>query len=248
MSDSQQKMMVFVSHAGEDNAFCQALVEALRRAGADVWYDEQNLGAGHVRRVIMQELVRRPVFVVVLSKAALTSKWVMDECDWAYDLQRDEPSRILLPVVAEPLQRADFNAALHLHSLKRVEAPGMQPFPTDEAIHRVLQALTLTPAGETSASPTAQPNRRGAASFQQMLASYEQAVALYPNSVAAWLGKATWLTSLRRYDEALAACERAIALDPNSTNAWAAKAAALRALGRTGEAEVAARRVEELRG
>jgi len=37
---------IFVSHSHEDGAFCQALVTALRGAGADVWYDRAQPGRG----------------------------------------------------------------------------------------------------------------------------------------------------------------------------------------------------------
>ena len=47
---------IFVSHSHEDGAFCQALVTALRGAGADVWYDEQNMGSGLLMSVIQSEL------------------------------------------------------------------------------------------------------------------------------------------------------------------------------------------------
>ena len=42
------QMRIFLSHNHTDIAFSDALAKALRDAGADVWYDEQNLGAGHL--------------------------------------------------------------------------------------------------------------------------------------------------------------------------------------------------------
>ena len=51
-SQSSQRMMVFVSHAHEDDAFCRAVVEGLRGAAADVWYDEHNRGSGQLMAVI----------------------------------------------------------------------------------------------------------------------------------------------------------------------------------------------------
>jgi hypothetical protein len=75
---------IFVSHSHEDTAFCQALVTALRGAGADVWYDEENLGAGHLMDVIQQELGRRKNVIVILSKRALASKWVRRATGWLY--------------------------------------------------------------------------------------------------------------------------------------------------------------------
>jgi predicted esterase len=79
MPDSPTQMRIFVSHSSHDNEPCRALVSALRSAGADVWYDEHNLGNGVLRDVIMRELATRPVFVVMLTKAAITSQWVHDE-------------------------------------------------------------------------------------------------------------------------------------------------------------------------
>src|SRR5690349_20392450 len=94
------QMRIFLSHSSQDKPFAGALVHALRGAGADVWYDEQNLGPGILRREIMRELSSRPVFVVVVSRAALQSDWVQDECEWAYNLAKREPNRLMLPVVA----------------------------------------------------------------------------------------------------------------------------------------------------
>jgi hypothetical protein len=48
------QMHVFVSHSHEDDAFCRGVVAALRGAGADVWYDEHNLGSGQLVDTIEQ--------------------------------------------------------------------------------------------------------------------------------------------------------------------------------------------------
>lgn len=242
------QMMVFVSHNHSDLAFCQVIVQALRDAGADVWLDESDLGAGHVRRVIMQELVKRPVFIVVLSKAALASQWVLDECDWAYDLQKDEPNRILLPVVAEPLERADFNAALHLYGLKRIEAPGMRPYPTQEAIHRLLHTLALTPADEALAPTALQPARRVAdmvergeallrdERYEEALETFDQALVLSPDDPDIWYKRGDVLDQLYRVEEALVAYDRALALNPKDESVWFSKGLDLDYLERYDEA------------
>lgn len=98
------QMKVFVSHSSQDKAFRDTLVVGLRQAGADVWYDEQNLGAGVLRREIMRELADRPVFLVVLSRAAFASTWVQDECEWAYNLYKRKPERLLLPGGGRPVR------------------------------------------------------------------------------------------------------------------------------------------------
>lgn len=145
---SVEQLKVFVSHASQDKLFADVLVHALREAGADVWYDEHNLGAGHLIGEITRELTARPAFVIVLTKAAFASHWVKDEMLWAYDLyRRDASHRIILPVVAAPIAPSDFvNEWLCLASLRRVEGPGDMPFPPEVAIERTVRLLGLTPA------------------------------------------------------------------------------------------------------
>jgi hypothetical protein len=136
-----QQMMVFVSHAHEDDTFCRAVVDGLRGAGADVWYDEHNLGSGQLIEVIQRELGRRPIVVVILSRAAFASSWVRREVTWAYELLDRDPSRLILPVTGGPIERNDFDPLqgwLFLHDFKRIEAPGMQPYPTPDAVRRLL--------------------------------------------------------------------------------------------------------------
>src|SRR5262249_58993409 len=127
-----QQLKVFVSHSAQDKLFCDALVAALRAAGADVWYDEHSLGAGVLRGEIMRELAERPIFLVVLSPAAFASGWVRDECEWAYNLSKREPNRLFLPVVAGAYTPRDFNALLYLESLRRGGAPPPHPPPPPE--------------------------------------------------------------------------------------------------------------------
>ncbi|HEY7343450.1 MAG TPA: toll/interleukin-1 receptor domain-containing protein [Ktedonobacterales bacterium] len=54
-----EQLRVFVSHTSEDSAFCHTIVAALRGAGADVWYDEHNMGSGRLADEILRELGRR---------------------------------------------------------------------------------------------------------------------------------------------------------------------------------------------
>lgn len=142
------KMRIFVSHSNADNTFCDAIVKALRDAGADVWYDEQSMGAGHLLDVIQRELVSRPVFIVILSKAAFNSKWVTQECQWAFRLYNREPDRKILPITAQPIEANDFNTWLFMEDFKRIEASGYQPLPLSEAIAQTLQTLVLASSGE----------------------------------------------------------------------------------------------------
>jgi hypothetical protein len=148
-------MKIFVSHHHKDVAACHVLVDALRGAGADVWYDEHTMGAGRLTPEVERELKARRVFVVILSPAALGTHWVEDEARWAYTLYRKNPKRIILPVLAETVN--DDDIWLFLSDFRRIETPGNQPHPQEEANRQTLRALALTPAGERPVAPAPQP-------------------------------------------------------------------------------------------
>jgi tetratricopeptide (TPR) repeat protein len=245
------QMRIFVSHSSADKATCDALVSALRGAGSDVWYDEHDLGAGVLRDEIMRELAARPVVVVILSKAAFNSRWVRDECEWAYNLYRRKPERLILPVVAGAYDPDDFDKVLYLESMKRVEGPGNRPYPLDEMIARTLQLLALTPAGQQPAAVAPQPTEsvddlltQGKALSSQekdaeALPFFQLATQLNPNSFDAWFNLAYTLGVLGRSLESLAASEKALALDPNDASSWGNMGNALFQLGRHAEAVMA---------
>src|SRR5262249_4955603 len=143
-----EQLRIFVSHSHQDRDFCHAIVQALRDAGANVWYDEHNLGWGELHDEIQRELGRRKIFVVVLSKAAFISKWVKRETTWAYKLYDRDPTRSIVPVTAGQIDPGDFDPEtgwLFLDDFKRVEAPGYQPLPTQEAARRLVRGFGLTP-------------------------------------------------------------------------------------------------------
>jgi tetratricopeptide (TPR) repeat protein len=252
-------MSVFVSHSHHDDDFCRGLVAALRGAGADVWYDEQNLGAGHLMDAIERELRHRPVFIVILSPTALASRWVKDESTWAYNRFRKDPTRILLPVVASALADED-DIWLFLQEFKRVELPGCVPLPLEEAIGETLRALALgAPTAVTGAEvgPAAPlPHQQDSAAellargkalqaqrrHREALPLFERVTQLEPRSFEAWANVARAHAELGEAAPALEAAERALQLEPASAMAWSAKAWALQFLQRYKEALAAAER------
>src|SRR5690348_5906747 len=176
---------IFVSHSHEDNGFCHKLVEALGTTSTDVWFDEQKLGPGQLLLTIERELRACPIFVVILSPAALASDWVRDESSWAYILQRREPHRVILPVLAQPV---DANAIwLFLQGFKRIEAPGGLPLTAAEAGRQTLRAITL---------PLSNP-------------AVEQQKHVHDGSSGALLARARALYAGNRHAEALAVLDRA---------------------------------------
>ncbi len=258
MPDTPISLQVFVSHSWQDKAICDQVVIALRGAGADVWYDEHNLGAGVLRREIMKELAQRPVVLVMLFKAAFASEWVQDECEWAYNLYKRKPERLILPVVVGAYDRDDFDLSLYLESLTRIEAPGNRPYPIEEMIARTLTLLALTPAGQQPVAVVPQATEslndlltQGRAlqaqkKHTEALPFFQRATQRGPNSFDAWFNLGYTLYELRQYAEALPAYEHTTRLDPNNADAWGNKSGALNQLNRYEEGLAACARATTL--
>lgn len=241
-----QQLRIFVSHSSADNTFCEALVQALRTAGADVWYDQQNIGTGQLTETITQELRSRTVFVLVLSKAAFASPWVHSECQWAFNLHQREPTRVILPVVAQAIAPSDFDAMLYMEGFKRVEGPGNVPYPPYQAIQEVLQLLQL-PTDASQMSATERLIVQGAMLIDEK--RYAEAVAVFtqasresPDNAVVWDRLGFAYAKLEQWREALWACQRATALQPDVSDYWSNLCVALTGLSRHKDALAACER------
>jgi tetratricopeptide (TPR) repeat protein len=213
-----------------------------------VWYDEHNLASGALMDVIQRELRARPIFVVILSSAALKSRWVLDECKWAHTLKNENPAREIVPAVAS---RFDLNMLpLHLYDYRRIEANKGRPFPPDEAIRRLVQVIgragnvaSASPSSDTTAELVANLIAEGEAiqdkNPAQAIALFEQARRAAPDSGAVWfhLGSALWAAN--RNAEALEALSRAITYDPKYAPSWEIRGDILHELHRDAEALIA---------
>jgi tetratricopeptide (TPR) repeat protein len=224
-----EQLQVFVSHSHEDDSFCRAVVQALREAGADVWYDEHNMGSGQLLDTIDRELRERPMFILILTPAAVKSAWVRDECKWAYNLLRRDPSRLILPVTAAPGVE-EHQLPLYLQDFKRIEAPGLAPYPPEEAARRLVRTLGLTPRGEAPTPLAPQPTEsvddllaRGKAlnaqdKYAEALSIFERVTQLASSSFDAWANLGLARNETGRHGDDVQAYDRALAL--NDTQAW----------------------------
>ncbi|HEY7974889.1 MAG TPA: toll/interleukin-1 receptor domain-containing protein, partial [Ktedonobacterales bacterium] len=236
---------IFVSHSHKDDEYCHSFVADLRAAGLDVWFDEHNASAGHLVDLIERELRLRPIFVVVLSPAALVSQWVKDECTWAFGRYRRDPAhRVILPVLAKTVDEDDI--WLFMQEFKRIEQAGLRPWPATEAARRVALAVDLnTPVAPpqrhaTFASPPPPGQSDNADALlaranalvsqgkrREAIKVLRRATALAPRSVAVWNALGFNLDYSGHDLEALEAFERALLLEPANAFAWAGKANAL---------------------
>ncbi|MGO8947004.1 MAG: toll/interleukin-1 receptor domain-containing protein [Ktedonobacterales bacterium] len=243
---------IFVCHAHEDNAWCRTFVEALRRAGATVWYDEANLGSGVLGEEMDREMRARPIFIVILSPASVDEPRVRRQIEAAIGLRDENPERNLLLVVAEKTEIPPF-----WQVYTRVSGPGDTGVTAPEAAERVILLGIVPPRapaapGEAGGAETAAAaNTRGTGWYAQKryeearerrevaLAAYEHILGLDPENGAIWHKKGDVLGILKREEEALAAFDQAITLNPKAVllaEALSGKGYALYLLKRAEEA------------
>src|SRR5260221_5716550 len=144
------KKSVFISHAYADNDVCRALASALQERGYAVWLDlDQKYATHEISQVVRDALVASDALLVVLSEAALRSKWVREE----YAYFRDYPNRSR-PIVsikvdacrlrAEPrlaLTEADLIHDVDLEDLAAIDATRIA---LDEVVGQ-LESLFMSP-------------------------------------------------------------------------------------------------------
>jgi tetratricopeptide (TPR) repeat protein len=240
---------IFVSHAHEDHAWCRAFVEALRLGGANVWYDEHNLGYGALDEEVERELRDHPIFILILSPASVRKPWVRREMDSAIRLRDENPERVILPVIAEKTE-----IPLRWWTYERVCSPGDMAISVAQAAATVIDVLKIVPirsVTDTSATYNSVPGKRMVTAeeaaergnglysqkrYQKALAAYEQALSLAPKNAEIWTQKGNVLYDLHHPEEALSAYEQALSLDSLSAGIWNNKGNALAALQRNEEA------------
>ncbi len=149
MSTQVAAKKVFVSHSHADNQFSRRLVQSLTDAGLDVWYDEQNLGAGHLAEIIERELGQADTYIIILSPSAMASPWVQDERQAAWDLRREGQLTYFVPVVAEAC-----DIPLLLRGMHRVD---FFKDPYEVALGHLLKILGLSVSSIPTVSEAPKP-------------------------------------------------------------------------------------------
>lgn len=241
-----EQIRIFVSHSHTDVAYCRKLVAQLRASGADVWYDEDNLSDGELSTAISRELPPRPIFVVVLSRAAFASSWVLKESIIANNLYQRDQSRIILPVTAESFNPIDAfkDGWLILEDFKRIEAPGFQPVPADEAAQRIL-AIAQHPSGYYQERATTADQLvtlgigfRDQGRYPEAIEQFRSATKLDAQSFPAWHELAKLQLRVQQPENALQSVDRALAIRVDDFDALQTKIDILDALRLYADKEV----------
>ncbi len=147
---------LFVSHAPADDAFAQALTQALVEAGVDAHAETFGPDQQTPRDEDDINLRDCAIFLPVLSHAALSSPRARAEARRFYDTYHDEFGHFMLPVLVEPLDLDDIWP--FLQEYQRIEGPPGEIWSPDALIAGVLQWVTLVvPARSRTPSGALRP-------------------------------------------------------------------------------------------
>lgn len=93
---------VFLSYSSEDKAFAVKFAEDLQRQSVDLWFDHWEINAGDslVQKIFFEGLAHCDVFLVLLSKNSVKSKWVKEELDTAI-IRKIEGATRIIPIIIE---------------------------------------------------------------------------------------------------------------------------------------------------
>jgi hypothetical protein len=193
---------LFLSHAPANDAFSATLASALRGAGAVVWDEPYTLSDGRLPTHTAVEVRHCPLFLVLLSPAALASEEVREACALASFVTRTDLTPLLLSVQAAPLPDQALAASWPFASaFLPTEGASAHPLPPAEAIQATLTTLLLQPDGRTLKAPPL-----------SSLKDSEQALRVV-----------RVLLAQERYREATPLADHAVKLAPERFDTWAFK-------------------------
>src|SRR5262245_31489096 len=123
------QIQVVIIYSPQDIAARDALSAALRKAGADVWYDAVSQAKDQAKdrakdqaiTAFRREARRRTVTLALLTREALESAWVKRQLAVMHELSQREPNRLLLALSAEQNSASDLATGELLRDYRRVE-------------------------------------------------------------------------------------------------------------------------------
>lgn len=105
---------VFISHASEDSAWCEKLVERLHKYGLIVWFDEFQLRAGSsISNAINDGLANSRRVVIVMTPDYFAKDWTQAEASFAVNQDPLGSGRFVIPIL-----RKDCTIPPSLRSIK----------------------------------------------------------------------------------------------------------------------------------
>ena len=121
---------IFFSYSRTDSDFALRLAKDLREAGADIWMDQLDIGAGdRWDQTVEKALDDAKRVLVILTPESISSNNVMDEVSYAL-----EQGKKVIPILLKPC-----NVSFRLRRLQQINFTGNY----DEAFKRLLSELKL---------------------------------------------------------------------------------------------------------
>jgi len=141
-------MKVFISYTQEDKNYASLIADKLREAGHDVWYDKWALRVGdNLIQKINEGLKETDTLIVIVSKNALRSKWVMHEFSAIALGDLSSAKSRIIPVLVDKSSVPQYLARYVYVDLTADVEGGIQ---------RIITALSEKP----SKKPTAKPDKK----------------------------------------------------------------------------------------
>lgn len=133
-------MKVFISHAHQDEPLAKRLTAVLRRACFEVWDQDREIMPGdNWAEKVAQALQESDAMVVLLTPAALQSKWVLREIEYA--LGTEKYNQRLIPVAVGGEDKLPEDKIPWI--LKRLSLIKLaDPWRDNEGLQQVAQALS----------------------------------------------------------------------------------------------------------
>lgn len=102
MEHNNKRRRVFLSHTSVDKPFVRALAISLKVRRNDIWLDEAEIAPGDsIITKVFEGLSASDTVVVVLSKAAVRSRWVAEELTSAATRRLVDQDVLLVPALIE---------------------------------------------------------------------------------------------------------------------------------------------------
>lgn len=241
----------FISYARPDETFARRLYNDLTAAGIRPWLDRYDIPPGAIWDDEVQHgLAVCSHTVIVVSEAALSTRSVLSEADYA-----DSRGKKLFAVAREAL--VNERLPRRLRAFRWFDAAGQD---YDAALQGLLSVLPITavpnpdaapdPSGPRRDSPEYAPPdsadpvvaaaawKRGNSAFHAgdldaAMQAYTEAIRLAPQDAEPYVHRGTVLYTLRRYEDALGDFTLAQRLDPNLALLYNNRGVTYVALGQT---------------
>jgi len=165
------KSRIFISHSSVNTVWCRELRTALAAAGFDTWLDDTGLTPGEEWfQGIARELEQREVCVVVMTPAALASKWVQREIALAFST-----GRLIIPIMHEVTAMHGFVTTVqHINAVGLSAAQVAERIVTTIAPTAAVVPGTSQGKGKEKRGFTVAPEHKAIKQYYATLAELEQ--------------------------------------------------------------------------